>query len=443
MKKFLTLFAVAAMALTAMATEFTVFDGTDQNENIPFRATYFDWSPYAGQVIYPADQLTELQGKDITSLKFYIANENGNTMNGGELTAYLCATDMEAFPSYSPSLIQESNFTLVGATAMAAGDTEIVFNFTEPYTYQGGNLALMVSVTVEGTYSGDCYFFGQNADVKGAAYGWYSVYTAAFYPKTTFTYEGGSEEPGIATLAEANALEDDTEFTFGGDAVVTVFKNGYLFLRDESGYAQIKGVTGEFVNGQVLSEGWSATKTTITDPWVRYINAAGLSASGETNAELKAAQKLTGAVDESMLNAFVYVENVTVGGGFGPSLPLRSLPLPDGTTIGVTTTLWSMSWPASGSKNIYGVICKVDDALMINVCDFVTYEEPPTFLLGDVNNDGNINIADVTMLISMVLAGDTNATEHPAADCDQNGNINIADVTRLIARVLSGSWPNV
>ena len=102
MKKFLTLFAVAAMALTAMATEFTVFDGTDQNENIPFRATYFDWSPYAGQVIYPADQLTELQGKDITSLKFYIANENGNTMNGGELTAYLCATDMEAFPATHP-----------------------------------------------------------------------------------------------------------------------------------------------------------------------------------------------------------------------------------------------------------------------------------------------------------------------------------------------------
>ena len=437
MKKFLTLFAVAAMALTAMATEFTVFDGTDQNEYIPFRATYFDWSPYCGQVIYPADQLTELQGKDITSLKFYIANENGNTMNGGELSAYLCATDMEAFPSYSPSLIQESNFTLVGATAMAAGDTEIVFNFTEPYTYQGGNLALMVSVTVEGTYSGDCYFFGKNADVNGAAYGWYSVYTAAFYPKTTFTYEGGSEEPGIATLVEANALEDDTEFTFGGDAVVTLFQNGYLFLRDESGYAQIKGVTGEFANGQVLSEGWSATKTTINDPWVRYINAAGLSASGETNAELAAAQKLTGAVDESMLNAYVYVENVTIS--TGPlGLPMRSLPLPDGTSIGITSTLWGTNWPASGSKNVYGVICKDGNALKINIADFENYEEPQHgYEPGDVNHDHELDIADVTILISYVLKNGVGSACPICADVNGDTEISIADVTVLINKVLT------
>ena len=439
MKKFLSLFAVAAMTLTAMATEFTVFDGTDQNEYIPFRATYFDYSPYCGQVIYPADQLTELQGKEITGIKFYVANETGNVMNGGELSVYLCATENTTFYS---SLIQESEFTLVGATAMTLGESEIAFNFTEPYTYEGGNLALMVYVSVEGTYSGNGYFYGVNADVNGAAYGWYAVSAQAFYPKTTFTYEGG-EEPGMTvnTLAEANVLDDNAEFTFGGDAVVTLCQNGYLFLRDESGYAQIKDVQG-FENGQVLSEGWKATKTTITDPWVRYIDAAGLSASGETNAELAAAQKLTGEPDESMLNAFVYVENVTISGGLMPGLPMRALPLPDGNSIGVTSTLWSMSWPASGDKNIYGVICKVGDALMINVADFKTYVEP-SFVYGDVNKDGNVNIGDVTALISAVLAGTTSVetdTFNPlAADLTGEGNINVGDVTALISYVLSGA----
>ena len=40
----------------------------------------------------------------------------------------------------------------------------------------------------------------------------------------------------------------------------------------------------------------------------------------------------------------------------------------------------------------------------------------------------------------MVLSGDTSAVAHPAADCNEDGNINIADVTALIGRVLRGSW---
>ena len=68
------------------------------------------------------------------------------------------------------------------------------------------------------------------------------------------------------------------------------------------------------------------------------------------------------------------------------------------------------------------------------------FTEKVDFVRGDVNGDGNVNIADVTMLISMVLGGNTNPTENPVADCNNDGNINIADVTALIARVLKGSW---
>ena len=59
---------------------------------------------------------------------------------------------------------------------------------------------------------------------------------------------------------------------------------------------------------------------------------------------------------------------------------------------------------------------------------------------GDVNGDGEINIADVTTLINLILRGGANPTDQPAADCNQDGSINIADVTVLINRVLSGSW---
>lgn len=55
-------------------------------------------------------------------------------------------------------------------------------------------------------------------------------------------------------------------------------------------------------------------------------------------------------------------------------------------------------------------------------------------LVGDVNNDGEINIADVTILISAVLA---HGRVGPGADVNGDGSVDIADVTALITRVLA------
>ncbi len=55
--------------------------------------------------------------------------------------------------------------------------------------------------------------------------------------------------------------------------------------------------------------------------------------------------------------------------------------------------------------------------------------------IGDVNIDSQVNIADVTALINLLLAHDE---EHDyAADINQDGNVNISDVTTLINQLLS------
>ena len=427
MKIILSLIALAFVAIAAQAGELTVFDGTDQNQYIPFRATYLDWSPYYGEVIYPAAEITDLVGQDITSVKFYVANETGNVMNGGELSLYLGTTTQDVFPSWSNfDLIREDQLTLVSATAMTPGDSEIVFNFNEPFTYTGDNLVLLVSVTVEGTYSADGYFYGENVSEKCSAYGASATYSQTFFPKTTFTF--GNEQQGtvVATLAQANALDDDTEFMFNGDAVVTVCHGGSVYLRDASGYGQITAVEGTFENGQVLSQGWTATKT--TNGWVKYANATGLSASGETNAELAVAQKLTGAVDESMLNAYVYVENVTKG-----LFPVRSLPLPDGTTIALTG---NGNQPASGNYNVYGIIWWNNGV----VFEPVAWEKyvAPQWELGDVNHDTKVDVDDVAIIIKVILGQNVPvyyATE-ANMDSDAEGKVDVTDVSLLINKIL-------
>ena len=55
---------------------------------------------------------------------------------------------------------------------------------------------------------------------------------------------------------------------------------------------------------------------------------------------------------------------------------------------------------------------------------------------GDVDGDGDVNIADVTALIDVLLSG---ADAPGAADVDGDGTVSIADVTTLIDRLLSGN----
>ena len=61
-----------------------------------------------------------------------------------------------------------------------------------------------------------------------------------------------------------------------------------------------------------------------------------------------------------------------------------------------------------------------------------------TFRPGDVNNDGNVNIADVTILIGFVLSHNATGINLDAADLNGDGQYDISDVTSLISLVLRG-----
>ena len=64
----------------------------------------------------------------------------------------------------------------------------------------------------------------------------------------------------------------------------------------------------------------------------------------------------------------------------------------------------------------------------------------PEFIRGDVNNDGNINISDVTALINYLLSQNATGLNLDAANCNLDNTINISDVTTLINYLLSGNW---
>lgn len=200
------------------------------------------------------------------------------------------------------------------------------------------------------------------------------------------TYTKNEPAPEITTLGQVNALEDDTEFTFGGDAVVTYQNGQYLFVRDNSGYGLIYGAVNSndstnlnptFEAGTVLNQNWTAKKTTFRS-LIEYTGAQNVSASGNTNAELAAPQAIT-ALSEEMVNALVTISNVT-------SISGTTATLADGTTIALynrfNATIPSFT---DGNNTITGIVSIYNSNLQLYFisCDYVAPVEPEVV---DVNN---------------------------------------------------------
>ena len=67
------------------------------------------------------------------------------------------------------------------------------------------------------------------------------------------------------------------------------------------------------------------------------------------------------------------------------------------------------------------------------------FADAPSFLLGDVNSDDKITIADVTALVNIILGKDDGPTpmyNHDAADVNKDNKVTIADVTALVNVIL-------
>ena len=70
------------------------------------------------------------------------------------------------------------------------------------------------------------------------------------------------------------------------------------------------------------------------------------------------------------------------------------------------------------------------------VCHVNSNEIPA--IKGDVDEDGKVNINDITALINILLNGGNGSN---SADVDESGKVNIDDVTVLINYLLCGKWP--
>lgn len=86
----------------------------------------------------------------------------------------------------------------------------------------------------------------------------------------------------------------------------------------------------------------------------------------------------------------------------------------------------------SSAAKVYVVMQETtnNSTLMLSV------DMPAAYLLGDLNDDGTVNIADVVKLLDLVTAGET--VETGLGDLNGDGVVNIADVVKLLDLVTAG-----
>ena len=255
MKKFFTLIAVAVMAFAAQAATLTVCDGTSTSTNVPIYGLYVDTEGTMGQMIYSADMLTDMVGKEITGVTFY---SPGINFSGATLELGMAMTDQTDYEDY---------VAVEGATALCSltpniGDTEMSFEFDEPFVYEGGNLMIQALVTEVGSWA-TTYFYGEDTPYYYSYYQYQSSWSStpskwnvAFLPKVTFTYEDGQVTP-----PEPPVVDEVGAPTFQGYTVDGIHGYGvYILPTTEGSDIMYRVFAWDEENGE-----W----TLITD-WTQY-----------------------------------------------------------------------------------------------------------------------------------------------------------------------------
>ena len=180
-------FLLAGQVSAQEQLQLTVYDGTATNSYVP---VYGHWMDAYNKIemVYPATELSDMTGGDITSLKFYTSSAASSAWTA-TCQVFLKEVDYTTINEYSG--VNDATLVFEGQLDGTKSVMEIVFS--TPYYYTGGNLLVGI-YNNPGNWS-NASWYGET--VNGASIQGYnsngpdnvSPTQKNFLPKTTFTYE--------------------------------------------------------------------------------------------------------------------------------------------------------------------------------------------------------------------------------------------------------------
>ena len=298
-KKLLICFVMWVMGLTAFAqATFTVYDSNEQSSYVPVYGFYAD-AYNKCEMIMPAPDLADMNGEIISKMTWYLPGPASEAWTGN-FKIYLKEVSET---SLGTDFLGVDGATLVYDGTLDGTGSTLTVEFSNQYSYQGGNLLIAVYQDVPGNYK-SASFLGQAVDAASITdYDYSSLDNITegtarnFLPKTTFelvkpeavmptdvevdnitattadvNVEGVQETYNIRyrTPAEINNIDEDfTEVANGGIpegwTVVDADGDGYNWavwvLQLEDGSTQTTLSSNSYVNyvGALTPDNWAIT----------------------------------------------------------------------------------------------------------------------------------------------------------------------------------------
>ena len=202
----------------------TVYENeTETSNKSPIYWFYFDAFSRA-QTVFPASDLTDMDGGTITAIKFYTSFTSSYTSDKN-VDVYLAEVESPTISSF----VALSNATNVyhGTISLALidGKAQVSIELATPFEYHGGNLLFGCDNEEKGTYK-NVGFYGKTAAGasvygSGSSYGGATATQSNFLPKTTFTYEpastGGCAKPKAFNAGNVTAHEATLTWQAGAE----------------------------------------------------------------------------------------------------------------------------------------------------------------------------------------------------------------------------------
>lgn len=223
---FLLLTLLCFAGLQVKADELTVAENaTGSSSNVPAYGMYADTQGARAQCLYPADSLSDMAGGTITKLTFYLSSPASEAWTG---TFQLSLKETDAT---SLSALDETDLITVYTGGMDASGSTLEVEFSDAFTYSGGNLIIDWYVSAAGNWKSASF---TASSVTGA--GCYrssssgSVSVVNYLPKVTFDYTPGAgggpqcKKPGSIAASNISTSSADLNWENGenGSGVFTV-----------------------------------------------------------------------------------------------------------------------------------------------------------------------------------------------------------------------------
>ena len=343
MKKLFSLLFVALLATTAWAqTTVTFTAGTDLG------STDANGTP---------DEMTK-DGITISctdaafttaQYRFYSGSTTTISSTVGNITSIVFTCTANGTTKYGPGCwnTADGNYSYEGKIGTWTGEAdEIIFTATAQVrateivvTYDnGGTPVEHVDAPVFNPETGTKFIGSQTVSLTCATEGAtiyyttdsvYQEYTGAFTITETSTIKAYAELNDVtsaistakyyrmvevSTLAEANALDNNTDFIFYGNPVVTYRNGSYTFVYDGTAYGLIYGnqVPETVVTGCTLNEDWDAIYTLYKGYVHEYTRPNNVSASDAALVEIEPTEYAEADLTTDNINERVIIKNVTL-----------------------------------------------------------------------------------------------------------------------------------